>query len=155
MSSAEFLDAQTTLRALLFLFPPKQKKCVSHLHQLWVKSYLFELLGMCRFMRVGAEVRVTRGWLILTQVDSSLAALMYFATHVQGIGEHLKWSPFLCENILLAVKLLCRRQYVRRLQEQLVPLSPGIWNNSRLNSSWDSFIKVTCPFVIFLTVKLY
>lgn len=25
---------------------------------------------------------------------------MYFATHVQGIGEHLKWSPFSCENIL-------------------------------------------------------
>lgn len=49
---------------------------------------------------------------------------MYFATHVQGIGEHLKWSPFSCENILLAVKQVCLRQYVKEASETTCAIQP-------------------------------
>lgn len=82
------------------------------LHKKWVpptsSSISSEWKGIClNFMHVqiyvcGCMGLSHWGWLILTQVDSSLAAVIYFTTHVQGIGEYLNWSPFPCESILLA-----------------------------------------------------
>lgn len=58
----------------------------------------------------------------------------------------LLWKyPFSCETAVSAA--IC--------QEASPTASSSIWNNSRLKSSWDSFVKLICPFVIFSTVKLY
>lgn len=72
------------------------------LHHHWVKRYLFEFHAWADLYVCGRQGLCHKGWLILTQVDSSLTAVIYFTTHVRGIGGHLNWSPFPCEIILLA-----------------------------------------------------
>lgn len=93
----------------LFFFSLQAEKCVPHLHQRWVKSYLFELLATCRFMRVGAEgprrqrlIHSDTGWRFSRCAD----VFRHTCAGDRGafqVVTFLLWKyPFSCETALSA-----------------------------------------------------
>lgn len=136
-----------------FFFPslPKQKSVYStseELHQLWVKRYLFELRRMCRFMRVGAGVRVTGGWLILTQGWQFSCCADVFRHTCAGdwrafkVVTFLLWKyPFSCETGLSAA--ICQEgretacaiqlEHLKQQQAEPRPLKLGFLHQSNVS----------------------